>query len=453
MQLKSGRADYLLSRVIFHVHTKVVNSTMGLYMAKISEVFTPNDTPTITYVEREDLKLEENFRSYLELPKMVVSISGPSKSGKTVLIKQVLDDDNIIPIIGSGISSVEDLWRRALAWMEVPASTTASKSSSKQIGAQASGGGEVGIPLIAKGKGEAGISGAQSWDTSTSTTSQEPGLSKVVEEIGGSDFVIFLDDFHYIREELREEIGRQIKVAADNGVKFVTASVPHRSDDVVRSNPELRGRVAAVDLGYWGVDHLKIIAERGFAELGFELSDRTVKRLAEEAMGSPQLMQTICYCLCQKKGISETIVEPHDLAITEKDIQAALKQTSHFTDFSKMLGSLHSGPRTRGQERKVHDFRDGSTGDVYRAVLLAMRIDPISMSFSYEDITTRIKTVCKEEIPAGSSITSCLEQMTVISETMQPGRPVLAWDGDNLDVTDPYFAFFLRSSDKINIIK
>ena len=56
-------------------------------------------------------------------------------------------------------------------------------------------------------------------------------------------YVVFIDDFHYIERGVREEIGRQIKAAAEKGIRICTASVPHRSDDVVRSNPELRGRV------------------------------------------------------------------------------------------------------------------------------------------------------------------------------------------------------------------
>lgn len=417
---------------------------------KVSDVFTPNDTPTITYVGREDLKLEENLRAYCDLPKMVVSISGPSKSGKTVLINKVLDDSLIIPVIGSGISRPEDLWDRALQWMEAPTTVTTTKSSGTSVSGGVTGGGEASVPFIAKGKAEANIAAGKSWDDAATETRESRGLTRVIKEIAGSDFVIFLDDFHYIVEEHREEIGRQIKVAADNGVKIITASVPHRTDDVVRGNPELRGRVAAVDVGYWEQRHLRMIARQGFTALNIELAPAAEERLCGEAMGSPQLMQTICFCLCQVLGVGQPLEEQQRVEVSDAQISKALFQTSHFTDFSKMLASLHSGPKTRGQERKEHDLIDGSKGDVYRSVLLSIRSDPISMSFTYEDIMNRIKAVCVGDSPVGSSVTSCLEQMHIISERLQPGKPVLAWDGDNLDISDPYFAFFLRSSDKIS---
>lgn len=415
----------------------------------VSDVFTPNDTPTITYVGREDLQLEERLKDYLELPKMIVSVSGPSKSGKTVLIKRVVAEDLIIPVIGSGINSPEDLWARALQWMETPTTLTNTMSSGSSFSGGAKGGGSIGIPLLAQGKAELQVSATSNTGNSTSSKLESGGLARVIKEVSGSDFVIFLDDFHYISEEHRAEIGRQIKVAADNGVKIIAASVPHRTDDVVRTNRELSGRVAAVDVGYWESRHLKLIATRGFASLNVDLSGEIENRLCEEAMGSPQLMQTICFCLCQALNIREPLPTHKRVDVTAEQLSTALLQTSQFADFSKMLGSLHSGPKARGQERKVHNFSDDTNGDVYRSVLLAIRADPIAMSFTYENIIARIKSVCRDDTPAGSSVTSCLEQMHTISESVQPGHPVLSWDGDNLDITDPYFAFFLRRSDKL----
>lgn len=408
----------------------------------LAEVFTPSDTPTLTYVGRVDLRLEAKFSSYMKMPNMVNSISGPSKSGKTVLINKSLDNETVIPVIGSGITSAENLQKRVLNWMEVSSSQTTSSTSSSTFGGSVQGGGEAGIPLVAKGKMSASGNASATASTTQSETQTADGLQKVISELANSGFVLFLDDFHYIKEELREEIGRQIKVAAEKGVKIVTASVPHRSDDVVRSNPKLRGRVAAFDLGYWSINHLSKIASKGFGALNIKMTEDLVRRLAEEAMGSPRLMQTICYCLCEVKEIFETSPTLVEHTVSDTELEEALSRTSQFTDFSKMLSSLHSGPRQRGQKRKEHKFQDGTTGDVYRAVLLAMRSKPISMSFTYDEKLNRVRQVCVSEPPVGSSINSYLEQMNTISETMQPERPVLAWDGDNLDVIDPYFAFF-----------
>lgn len=416
---------------------------------KIHDIFTPNDTPTVTYVDREDLKLEERLANYIRLPKMVVSISGPSKTGKTVLVKRVIDSENIIPVVGAGLTTPEDLWTRALACMDVPSSVTKSVSGGAEISGSMKGSGELSLPLVAKGGAEAQFGGKGHISQTTSETFAGPDLLRVIKEIGGSEFVIFIDDFHYIPVSIRDEIGRQIKVATDNGIKILTASVPHRADDVVRSNPELRGRVAAIDVGTWNQKHLELIAEKGFNALNIDIDEHTSKRLADEALGSPQLMQTICYCLCNVLGIKEKFDISKSFSCTEESISEALLQTSQFTDFSKMLSALHAGPRTRGTERKIHTLIDGTSGDVYRAVLLAIKQEPISLSFTYDSIISRVKKSCVGDSPVGSSISSCLEQMETISREIQPGSPIISWDDDTLDIIDPYFSFYLRCSTKL----
>src|SRR3954466_949138 len=96
---------------------------------------------------------------------------------------------------------------------------------------------------------------------------------------------------HYMNKETQQEVARQIKEAAEKGVRICTASVPHRSDDVVRSNPELRGRVRAIDFEYWKLPEILQIADAGFPALGIDLPQGVREYLGNEAFGSPQLMQ------------------------------------------------------------------------------------------------------------------------------------------------------------------
>ena len=48
-----------------------------------TDVFTPSDFPTYTYVERAD-KLEQRLRDALSTPGEIVSVAGPSKSGNNL---------------------------------------------------------------------------------------------------------------------------------------------------------------------------------------------------------------------------------------------------------------------------------------------------------------------------------------------------------------------------------
>lgn len=92
-------------------------------------------------------------------------------------------------------------------------------------------GGEVG------GKGSifvAGASGKASFDTTgtkssnTSKTNTSSGLSRVVREIAKSDFVVFLDDFHYIPVEAQSDVARQLKAAGEQSVRICYRAAPCR---------------------------------------------------------------------------------------------------------------------------------------------------------------------------------------------------------------------------------
>lgn len=70
----------------------------------------------------------------------------------------------------------------------------------------------------------------------------------MVNDIGNSDHVLLLDDFHYMPRDIQVDAAKSLKEAARLGIKVCTAAVRHRGDVLVRANPELRGRVRAVDL-------------------------------------------------------------------------------------------------------------------------------------------------------------------------------------------------------------
>jgi ABC-type uncharacterized transport system YnjBCD ATPase subunit len=76
---------------------------------RATEVFTPGSYPEHTYVQRAEQGLETSLRDSLDTPGQIVSISGPSKSGKTVLVEKVVGKDSLIPITGASIRKPEDV--------------------------------------------------------------------------------------------------------------------------------------------------------------------------------------------------------------------------------------------------------------------------------------------------------------------------------------------------------
>jgi hypothetical protein len=375
-----------------------------------------------------------------------VHTSTSSKSGKTVLVTKVVNPENLIHLYGASIKTPDDLWSNAITWMGGPIEKTETTGSKITGELSATVGGKGGIPAtrnVALSFGKICVSADS--NTSTAKKYSTTGLDAIVREIGDSDYVLFVDDFHYIERSVQEEIGKQIKAAAEKGIRICTASVPHRSDDVVRSNPELRGRVTAIDMSYWTTNELEQIAYQGFRELNVDLAPAVQRSLANEAIGSPQLMQAICLNFCFERGINEKLETHQRIDIDSVTLRQIFERTSVTTDYSTMLSALHAGPKQRGIERKQFNFTDGTRGDVYRCVLLAMKADPSSLSFSYEEILRRVRDVCTDESPVGSSVAESLSQMAKLAKTVREA-PAIEWDEDVLDIVEPYFLFFLRWS-------
>lgn len=413
---------------------------------RVFDVFTPTGVPTSTYVDRGHLDLEAQLRNAIRTPGMIASLSGPSKSGKTVLMRKVIDQDLLISISGAALKDPNFLWDRVLNWMEAPSQTVSGSTHAVEVEADVKG--SVRVPFVAKG--EAGAKGSYAYDRSSERTYIRAGIDQVVKEIGGSDFVVFIDDFHYMPKEIQTDVARQLKEAAERGVNICTASVPHRADDVVRGNAELRGRVQNIDFKYWSVEETRKIAEQGFSTLGVEIPSSALTSMAEEAFGSPQLMQQICLQTCLRIGIDEVESPTRKIPLSSSELKRAFEQASTTTDFSSLLEALHNGPKQRGTNRNQFAFSDGSKGDVYRCILLGLRENPPRLSFAYDDIYNRAKSVCVGgDAPPGSSVASSLEQLHTIAAEIEPNVAILEWSDDVLDIVDPYFLYYLRCSPRL----
>lgn len=416
---------------------------------KPSDVFTPTGIPIYSYVERDE-DYERRLRNAFSTDRIAISLSGPSKSGKTVLIKKVVSADDLIEVNGANIKSPQDLWEQVLAWMgtAIPEGKTVSTTGSVELSAVAEG--SAGIPLLAKATVGGSVSGSVGGERATSYALPTDLMGQVAKEIANSSFTIFIDDFHYMGRELQVEIGKQVKAALEKGIRICIASVPHRADDAVRANPELRGRLEAIDIEPWSETELRRIAHRGFEALHAPISQDCEKQFAHEAYGSPQLMQSICLNACFRSHLDNARVEPSELILSATDIAETLRLTSSRADHRSLVEALHAGPKQRGTERKDFQLRDGSSGDVYRALLVALRRGEGQLSLSYDQILDRVRAACIGESPSGSSIQTSLEHMSRIAAAT--GAQAIEWDELRLDIVDPYFLFYLKHSNVLDLL-
>jgi type II secretory pathway predicted ATPase ExeA len=75
-------------------------------VASVGEVFVPGGLPGVTYVSRESVRLELLVEDYIDEGLKILSVSGQTKSGKTVLVRKAIPD--LLELSGGDIASVSD---------------------------------------------------------------------------------------------------------------------------------------------------------------------------------------------------------------------------------------------------------------------------------------------------------------------------------------------------------
>ena len=83
-------------------------------------VFTAGGQPSVTYVERAELDIERQLARAIAAPNQIVSLSGPTKAGKTVLCRRVLGDRQYIWLEGGQVQTTKEIWDKICYELNYP---------------------------------------------------------------------------------------------------------------------------------------------------------------------------------------------------------------------------------------------------------------------------------------------------------------------------------------------
>jgi hypothetical protein len=365
-------------------------------------IFVTDGFPEHTYVPINQGEKEIELREGLEQQNKILSISGPSKSGKTTLCDQVFGTSkgaDRIYVTGDTVEKAEDLWREA--YRQVTDDT----------------------------------------DKGFYELSQAERIDCLIE----SELPLIIDDFHYIPRDVQALISRQLKNAASGGLRIVCLSVPHRGDDPIRGNPDLAGRFFSVNFDYWTVEDLEKIASTGFPLVGFPNEPSFNRLLASESVRSPQLMQTLCLEACRAQN-QDTPFE--QLVVSGEMLPEIRRRTLRSYNYQTSYDILKAGPPTRGSERIEYSTKDGTKVDVYECLLLALAMDPPFLTIGLDELRQRIQSfLIGDKDP---NIRSALQNYEKLFLNQQCP---LDWDDEKrtLSISDPHFYFYLRNTNSIRV--
>lgn len=411
---------------------------------RANQVFVPGGMPQHTYVARTERDLEQRLLSVADNLCKLATLTGSTKSGKTVLVNRLFPrttGENIW-IDGGTVKTENDLWTQILSELEGFTSTESSSSSESSQGTAGEVSGGLKIPLIASGGAKVGVNAARKTGSGDKRSLALAPRPAAVSQLRASGKPLIIDDFHYLDRKFQGEVVRALKPLVFEGHPVVIIAIPHRRYDAVKVEREMTGRVESISVPAWSATELMEIPQAGFPLLNAELTATQRERFAKEAYGSPHLMQEFCRGLCSQERVVETLDKMRRLTPKDPELFRAIAEGTGKVIFDK----LAKGPRQRS-DRKPRPLNAGGEADIYRVVLLALaKLAPGMERVDYELLRGAIRQTLAAEIPQAHEVSRVLEKMAEIASSDEASTPVIDWDKEEqeLHVTDPFFAFFLK---------
>lgn len=388
---------------------------MGL---KAENVFKPGAYPEYTYVSRNyentGIAYELRLKQALRTAGCLTSLIGPSKMGKTILCENVIGFDNIIEVSGADFNTNTDFW-----------ATVAAK---------------VGLPYAGEITTERELKENNSKESDSCSEKYILSKDKVIQYYKEKEKVLVIDDFHYAAKEMQMKMAHQLKDAIRREMKIVVVSLPHRSDDAIRQNADLSGRLSLINIEAWKKEDLKKIALKGFEKLDIAITDAIAEQLAVECLTSPQLMQYICLSIC-------TLLEDrNEKTVNESILEEAYRFTTVNFNYYDVVNVMSKGPNPRGKKRNLYKTVSGEEMDLYGLIVESLAKNPPVMEMDMDAVYERILRLIPEGAarPDKQSVKEHLNKLQVILKEKEEIYKAVEWKDGKVYILDPLFLFYLR---------
>jgi uncharacterized protein (UPF0147 family) len=239
------------------------------------EAFTATGYPESNYVNRGTYA-DEITRFLQQKAPGILTIVGPSRTGKTVLLNYCLRLTKVksIRFNGGAIRTRED-------FLDTLAN-------------------EIGIDSSQRVDDKMSVAVNLGFVTGSLESGESRGTRQnIVERLTKDRVVLVIDDFHRIPRNVRAEILDLVKALMEltdtqqqRAVKVILVYIPTREISRDRRWGELNERITLVSLPLWEIRDLVRITARRFDSAGAALIG--LQRMAEECYGLPSVMQKYC---------------------------------------------------------------------------------------------------------------------------------------------------------------
>lgn len=416
------------------------------------DIFVVTDNPTHTYNPRCSLKLEESIREILTGGKLGV-ITGPTKTGKSVLIKRALQNKTTVWIQGCEIDDENNFWDNILSKLNLYTSSAQNITNGTTDSATVNMGTSFSspiIPLTPKIEVNSSI-GATLATTSTAGSNigrQLPSKIIVLEHFSRhTSIVLVIDDFHFIEGEVRKKILKALKGSIGNGLPVFVITVPSKKDKICAPMSELIGRIKHIEIPRWSNEELSHIPKTGFKLRGYAVSSFQIDELASRCLGNPLIMQDMCLHLATSHINGNAPKLDYSLPIGQDHIDNTCEILTNnlgkdiYHKLTEINNKEHGPTIDHKRINEVHKATLFSIARLNRNV--SHTVDILKL----EDLHEIITTFCPETAVTLEEVRNIAIMLSNISSFEHSSVQVVHYrkSTDELEITDPMFEFFLNT--------
>lgn len=328
----------------------------------LEEVFTPSLPAICTFVERQSVN--KRLDRAIKTPGKQIVIYGYSGAGKTTILANKVKSGNLRCITTRCVTgmSLADIIIDAFNQLETYYTSSSETKDSDKIGGKLSAS-YLGI--------KASLSAENCGDVKTLTKRavELPITPQTLAKyIGLSGNCWLIEDFHKISLKEKKQMSQIMKVFMDSSyeypyIKIIAVGAVNTAREVVQYDPEMKNRIAEIEVPLMNNDDLEGILSIGQKLLNIRIPENVVNKIIAYSSGLPAVTHQLAYLLCEFNEISKTYNSNKSYSITSVSFDNALNE--YLAENSDTLKSIYEQATRITYKRKSE-----APSDILKAILL-----------------------------------------------------------------------------------
>lgn len=296
---------------------------------KVSEVFTPSVRARVNYINRD--KVENVLDKSFKISGKQLFIYGYSRSGKSSLWENYCRKNSINVITsrcGQGVF-FKDLVVDCFDQMNPFYTSQKSSKITYEL--------KSGFGIEYKGI-KASINSSSSTENGVvQNRLLEPTVSpsKLAHYVCSADLVWVIEDFHNLDEQSKKDLAGCLKFfvdeASNNTVsRVICIGTSDSIEELYKNNPDLRMRVAHIQISPFGEKEIREIVENGFRLLNVSVSDYVKDCIVDYSANDASLAHQLCLEICNQAHIKESSFK--EKKVEDSVLMKAVKEYARSND-------------------------------------------------------------------------------------------------------------------------